>query len=55
MADPNEARPIEVLLADDHTLFREGLAGVLASYGGIEVVGKIANDDEAVKLAQAKK
>ena len=24
---------IRVLLADDHTMFREGLAGILASYG----------------------
>jgi DNA-binding NarL/FixJ family response regulator len=24
---------ITVLLADDHTMFREGLAGLLASYG----------------------
>ena len=30
--------PIRVLLADDHTMFRERLAGVLASYGGMEVV-----------------
>src|SRR5215212_11151429 len=30
---------IRVLLADDHTMFREGLAGILASYGGgMEVV-----------------
>ena len=32
------AGPIRVLLADDHTMFREGLAGVLASYGVMEVV-----------------
>ena len=32
--------PIRVLLADDHTMFREGLAGILAAYGGMEVVAE---------------
>ena len=39
-------------LADDHTMFREGLAGLLASYGGMEVVGSTPNGEEAVALAQ---
>ena len=34
----------KVLLADDHTMFREGLAGLLASYGGLEVVAGVPND-----------
>ena len=42
---------ITVLLADDHTMFREGLAGILASYGGMEVVAEAPNDAEALKLA----
>ena len=46
------ADPIKVLLADDHTMFREGLAGLLASYGGMEVVGSAPNGEEAVALAQ---
>jgi DNA-binding NarL/FixJ family response regulator len=41
-----------VLLADDHTLFRRGLAGLLTSYGGLEVVGEVPNDQEALALAQ---
>jgi DNA-binding NarL/FixJ family response regulator len=43
-----------VLLADDHTMFREGLAGLLASsYGDrVEVVGKTPIGEEAVTLAQ---
>jgi DNA-binding NarL/FixJ family response regulator len=41
-----------VLLADDHTLFREGMAGLLASYGALEVVGQTANDDGAVAIAR---
>src|SRR5215208_3598807 len=43
--------PIRVLLADDHTMFREGLASILASYGGIEVIAEAPNDGEALKLA----
>ena len=41
-----------VLLADDHTMFREGLAGLLSSYGGLEVVGETTNDQGAVALAR---
>ena len=44
-----------VLLADDHTMFREGLAGLLSSYGGLEVVGETTNDEGAVALAREKK
>jgi DNA-binding NarL/FixJ family response regulator len=41
-----------VLLADDHTMFREGLAGVLTSYGGMEVLADVPNDAQALKLAR---
>jgi DNA-binding NarL/FixJ family response regulator len=44
--------PIKVLLADDHTMFRQGLAGILASYAGMEVVAEVPNDAEALKLAR---
>ena len=44
--------PIRVLLADDHTMFRQGLSRVLASYGGIEVVAEIPNDADALRLAR---
>jgi DNA-binding NarL/FixJ family response regulator len=50
-----EDRPTRVLLADDHTMFREGLARLLTSYGGLEVVGETTNDDGAVALAREKK
>ena len=46
---------IKVLLADDHTMFREGLAAILASQGGVEVVGESPNDERAVAMARAKK
>ena len=50
-----EARPTTVLLADDHTMFREGLAALLSSYGGLEVVGETTNDQGAVALARQTK
>jgi DNA-binding NarL/FixJ family response regulator len=55
MATDSTANPIRVLLADDHTLFRKGLARMLASYGGLEVVGQTSNDQQAVKLVQQMK
>ena len=50
-----ESRLTTVLLADDHTMFREGLARLLTSYGGLEVVGATTNDEGAVALAREKK
>ena len=55
MQEPNGNTPIKVLLADDHTMFREGLAVLLASYGGLEIVGETTNDEGAVELAHKKK
>ncbi len=50
--DRNADAPIRVLLADDHTMFREGLAGMLTSYAGMEVVAEVPNDAEALRLAR---
>src|SRR5215217_3292459 len=49
-------RQVKVLLADDHTMFREGLAGMLASSytDEVEVVGKTDTGEEAVALAREK-
>jgi DNA-binding NarL/FixJ family response regulator len=49
---PETGGPIRVLLADDHTMFREGLARTLSSYGGMEVAAEVANDKEARRLAR---
>ncbi len=46
---------IKALLADDHTMFRQGLATLLTSYEGIEVVAETTNDEGAVALAREKK
>lgn len=50
--DRNASGPIKVLLADNHTLFRQGIAAVLHGYAGMEVVGHTANDEGAVELAR---
>jgi len=50
--NPNRSGPIRVLLADDHTMFRQGLAGVLASYGSMEIVAEVPNDAEALEVAR---
>jgi DNA-binding NarL/FixJ family response regulator len=39
--NPNRSGPIRVLLADDHTMFRQGLSAILASYGGMEVIAEV--------------
>ncbi len=43
---------IRVLLADDHVLFREGLAGILNAQPDFEVVGEANDGLEAVVKAQ---
>src|SRR5215213_831441 len=49
-------RRVKVLLADDHTMFREGLAGMLASSytDEVEVVGKTKIGEAAIALAREK-
>ncbi len=44
--------PIRVMLADDHQLFRAGIASLLEREPDIEVVGQAPNGAEAVKLGQ---
>lgn len=43
---------IHVVIADDHTLFREGLAGIIRAESDFEVVGQAENMQEAVQLAR---
>jgi RNA polymerase sigma factor (sigma-70 family) len=43
---------IHVLIADDHTLFREGLAGIISGNEDFEVVGQAGTMQEAVQLAR---
>ncbi|MCD9032134.1 response regulator transcription factor [Luteimonas sp. Y-2-2-4F] len=44
---------VRVLVADDHTLVRESLVGVLEAEGDIEVVAQAADGLEALQQAQA--
>ena len=53
--DRNPNTTIKVLLADDHTLFRQGIAAVLDGYASMEVVGETDNDQGAVELARLTK
>jgi two-component system, NarL family, response regulator NreC len=43
---------IRILLADDHTILRQGLKLILSSQPDLEVVGEAANGHEVVQLAQ---
>jgi DNA-binding NarL/FixJ family response regulator len=43
---------IRLLLVDDHTLFREGLARLLEAELGLELVGHVASGDEALGLLE---
>jgi|CXWJ01.1.fsa_nt_gi DNA-binding NarL/FixJ family response regulator len=45
--------PIRVLVVDDHQLFREGLAALLAASAETEVVGTAGNGVEAIAQAAA--
>jgi DNA-binding NarL/FixJ family response regulator len=42
---------IRALIVDDHPLFRDGLAGLLATVPDVEVVGSVGDGDQAVQHA----
>jgi DNA-binding NarL/FixJ family response regulator len=44
--------PVRVLLADDHPVYRDGLAALLGSLDGVDVVGTAADGVEAVDRAR---
>lgn len=43
---------IRVILADDHTVVRQGLRALLVAEGDIDIVGEAANGREAVQLVR---
>ncbi|MEU3349059.1 response regulator transcription factor [Streptomyces sp. NPDC006700] len=46
------ARPIRVLIADDHPVVRRGMSALLTSLSGVEVVAEAATGEEALREAQ---
>ncbi len=46
----SDSKQVSVLLVDDHTLFRKGLAELLEQRGDIRVAGIAGNADDAMRL-----
>jgi DNA-binding NarL/FixJ family response regulator len=47
------APSIQILIADDHTLFRDGLRALFGSLPDTQLVGEATTGDEAVSLAES--
>lgn len=45
------ARPIRVLIVDDHAIVREGVCSLLARHKDIQVIGQAADGQHAIELA----
>ena len=48
---PSAAKPLRVMLVDDHKILLDGLVRVLRPETDLEVIGTASNGEEAVKLA----
>lgn len=48
-----KAKPLRVVIADDHRLFAEALEAILTTDDRIEVVGQASDGAQAVELARA--
>jgi two-component system response regulator NreC len=46
------AKPISVLLVDDHAMFRAGIKALLEQEGRVNVIGEASSGDEAVDLVR---
>ena len=46
------ARPLRVVLADDHPMYRYGVAAVLATAAEIELVGEASDGAGLITLAE---
>ena len=47
------SNPIRLLIVDDHIVVRKGLAAMLETEPGLQIVGEASNGAEAVELAKA--
>jgi len=50
MEDPST--PIEIVISDDHPVFREGLRRLLEAEPGLRVVGEACNGEETVRVVR---
>ncbi|HTF18501.1 MAG TPA: response regulator transcription factor [Chryseolinea sp.] len=46
---------VRILLVDDHTILRDGIAAILNSVAGMEVVGGCSSGEEAINVAMERK
>ena len=46
--------PIRLVIADDHTFYREGIRTILHMVAGIEVIGEAATGEEVIAQALEK-
>jgi DNA-binding NarL/FixJ family response regulator len=51
MSNTSVDRPIQILIADDHPVVRDGLCSMLSTQPDFQVVGEAVNGVEAVQLA----
>src|SRR4029450_11739901 len=51
VAEPLDEGPLRIVVADDHPVYRDGLAMLLGSVPGLTVVGTAADGEAAVALA----
>ena len=49
----DEASPIRILVADDHPIVREGVAGLVGGQPDMSVVGEASNGREAIQQFRA--
>jgi len=47
-----QPEPIRVMLVDDHTVVRSGLAAVLMAFDDLELVAEAGNGEEAIRLCE---
>ena len=52
MAATKPKKRVKVLIADDQTLFREGIKDLLENERSVEVIGEAADGSEVVRLAK---
>lgn len=48
--DAENSKPLRIMVADDHPLLREGIAGAIGRHPDLEVVGEAESGEEAVAL-----